>query len=355
MRVLITGICGFVGSRIAIGLKRRLADVQITGFDNFSRPGSARNLSALAEAKISARHGDLRCASDFEALGDCDWVIDAAANPSVLAGVDGRTSTRQLVEHNLSGTINVLEFCRQRRSGLVLLSTSRVYNIASLAAIPLTVRNDAFVPGEGEWPNGSSADGIDERFSTAPPASLYGATKLASEALAAEYGAAFDLPVVINRCGVIAGPGQFGTAEQGIFSYWIGSWAARQPLTYLGFNGSGHQVRDALHPDDLTELLHRQMAAGREASGTWAVGGGRSQAMSLAQLSHWCREHLGEHVVLADRTSRRWDIPWVVMDSQRVQAAFGWSPSRSLDSTLREIAAHYAAHPDWLQISRPYV
>ena len=354
MRILITGVCGFVGSRLGLGLRRQLPSADIRGVDNLSRPGSAINLRLLAAAGVSVGHGDLRCASDFETLGDCDWVIDAAANPSVLAGVDGRTSTRQLVEHNLAGTINVLEFCRQRGSGLVLLSTSRVYSIRGLTSLPLTVRDQAFVPAEGEWPPGASAQGIDERFSTIPPVSLYGATKLASEALALEYGDAFDLPVVVNRCGVIAGPGQFGTAEQGVFSYWIGSWAARKPLTYLGFSGSGHQVRDALHPDDLIDLVQRQIAAGRTASGTWTVGGGASHAMSLAQLSRWCGEHLGEHTVHADPTPRRWDIPWVVMDSRRVQAAFGWSPSRSLDGTLRELAAHYAAHPDWLEMSRPY-
>ena len=61
-----------------------------------------------------------------------DWVIDAAANPNVLAGVDGRSSSRQVVEHNLSGTLNVLEFCKQRGAGLVLLSTSRVYSVEGL-------------------------------------------------------------------------------------------------------------------------------------------------------------------------------------------------------------------------------
>ena len=48
-----------------------------------------------------------------------------------------------------------------------------------------------------------------------------GASKLASEQLILEYGNSFDFPVWINRCGVLAGAGQFGKADQGIFSYWI--------------------------------------------------------------------------------------------------------------------------------------
>ena len=352
MRILITGVCGFAGSRIALGLRRRIVDADISGIDNLIRPGSHTSRPVLAAADVRVRHGDLRCASDLETLGDCDWVIDAAANPSVLAGVDGRTSSRQLIDHNLLGTINVLEFCRQRGAGLVLLSTSRVYSIAALAALPLGTSADAFVPAAGRWPDGASARGITEAFSTAAPISLYGASKLASEALALEYGHAFQLPVIVNRCGVMAGAGQFGTAEQGVFSFWIGSWAARRPLAYLGFGGTGHQVRDAIHPDDVTELIARQLRTPAAAGGIWNIGGGESNAMSLAQLSRWCATRLGEHHVRADGTPRRWDVPWVVMDGRRALDVLGWRPSRTLESILDEIAAHYASHPEWLDLSR---
>ena len=90
------------------------------------------------------------------------------------------------------------------------------------------------------WPTGASPAGLAETFSTEAPISLYGATKLASEAVASEYGHAFNLPIVINRCGVLAGGGQFGTAEQGIFSVLDPAPGRRSlPLHYLGFNGSG--------------------------------------------------------------------------------------------------------------------
>src|SRR5206468_6206371 len=100
-----------------------------------------------------------------------------------------------------------------------------------LNALPLRVdEGRAFVPDRSAaWPIGASPAGLTEEFSTAGPVSLYGATKIASEAIAVEYGDAFGLPVVINRCGVMAGPGQFGTADQGIFSYWIRAWAAGEP------------------------------------------------------------------------------------------------------------------------------
>ena len=355
MRIAITGICGFAGSELALLLRQALPGVQIAGIDNFSRPGSETTRPRLKEAGASIRHGDVRCAADLDALGDAEWLIDAAANPSVLAGVDGRSSSRQIVEHNLAGTLNVLEFCKQRGAGLVLLSTSRVYSIDALNALPLRVERGAFVADDAAaWPDTASRDGLSERFPTTSPVSLYGATKLASEAVAAEYGHAFGLPVVINRCGVLAGDQQFGTAEQGIFSYWVRAWASGRALTYYGFDGTGHQVRDALHPVDLGDLIARQIRAGSAATGVWNVGGGPDNAMSLAHLSEWCRERFGGRDVAAHREPRRWDVPWVVMDAARAQRRFEWSIRRPLSSILDEIAAHHRRNPDWLSLTAPW-
>src|SRR5262249_2368717 len=131
---------------------------------------------------------------------------------------------------------------RRHRVVFVLLSTSRVYSIPPLAALPLQVREGAFEPDPARpLPAGLTAAGVREDFSTAPPVSLYGATKLASEQLALEYGETYDFPVWINRCGVLAGAGQFGRPDQGIFSYWINSWLRRRPLGYTSFGGQGYQ------------------------------------------------------------------------------------------------------------------
>jgi CDP-paratose 2-epimerase len=354
MRIVITGICGFVGGALALQLRERFAGAVVAGIDNLSRPGSETTRPRLAAAGITVKHGDVRLASDVDALGAADWLIDAAANPSVLAGVDGRTSSRQLVEHNLGGTMNVLEFCKARGAGLILLSTSRVYSIKALNALPLVVRDDAFAPDEsGAWPVGASPAGLTEHFSTAGPISLYGATKAASEALAIEYGDAFGSPIVINRCGVLAGAGQFGTAEQGIFSFWLRAWASDHPLTYLGFGGTGHQVRDALHPLDLADLVDRQLRAGSSAAGVWSVGGGRAGAMSLAQLSAWCADRFGPRQITAEPSPRKWDVPWVVMDTARARERFGWTVSMPIAGILTEIADHHRRHPEWLSISQP--
>lgn len=349
MKLLITGICGFVGSRLAIALKERIESVQIAGIDNLSRPGSESNRNILAKKGITFYHGDLRMRSDVEGLPDSDWVIDAAANPSILAGVDGRSSARQVAEHNLGGTLNILEYCRERKAGLILLSTNRVYSIKDLAALPLKESGQKFVLDTAKsLPEGVGAAGVTESFPVRQPISIYGATKLSSEVMALEYALTFGFPVWINRCGVLAGAGQFGTAEQGIFSYWLHAHAARLRLRYLGFGGRGLQVRDAFHPDDLADLIQAQMRSSTNSDPIYHAGGGVSNAMSLAELTAWCDEHFGPHAPEPDGRPRPFDIPWIVMDSSRAARDFSWKAKRSIESILDEIAVQVRGDPHWL-------
>lgn len=356
MRLLITGVCGFVGSTLARALLDAGRSYEIVGLDNFIRPGSELNRDDLKRRGVKLIHGDIRSASDLESLPRVDFVIDAAANPSVLAGVDGKTSSRQLVEHNLLGTVNMLEFCKTHRAGFILLSTSRVYAIAPLASLKVEAVNHAFRPAaDATLPAGLTAEGLDETFSTAAPVSLYGATKLASEALALEYGETFQFPVFINRCGVLAGAGQFGRPDQGIFAYWINSFLRKRPLKYIGFGGNGYQVRDCLHPRDLVPALVQQLASPAISSGDRVCNfaGGSVSAMSLRQLSDWCATEFGPHAVTADTQPRPFDIPWIVLNPAKAQRVWKWAPQTSTVQILREISDHARAHPDWLDVSAP--
>ncbi len=349
MKVLITGVCGFVGSQLAESLIDRVADIEIYGLDNLLRPGSETNRTRLIDRGVRYLHGDLRMRSDVEALPPCDWVIDAAANPSVLAGVDGRSSPRQLSEHNLAGTLNILEYCRAHKAGFLLLSTSRVYSVRDLAALPVVPKDNALTLDVSKTLlPGVSPAGITEAFPVRQPISLYGATKLSSEIMALEYGLTFGFPVWINRCGVLAGAGQFGTAEQGIFSYWLHAHAARLPLRYIGFGGHGYQVRDAFHPADLAELVALQLRRDPPEDPVYNVSGGAPNSMSLAQLTAWCNDRFGAHEPTPDTRPRPFDIPWLVMDSSRTTADFVWRPKRTLAVMLEEIAAHVHHNPGWL-------
>ena len=336
MKLLITGVCGFVGSALCGALLEQPAGgepIEIHGIDNLSRMGSEINRPLLARLGVRVVHGDLRNPQDLEQLPACDFVIDAAANPSVLAGVDGQSSSRQVFDHNLSSTIHLLEYCKKHRAGFTLISTSRVYSIAALAGLPMAQRNGAFtVARRKRCRRACPPRAWRKDFSTTPPISLYGVSKLASELLALEYGETFGFAVWINRCGVLAGAGQFGRADQGIFSYWINAYLRRRPLKYIGFGGQGFQARDAFHPRDLVPLLRQQFEPDRAGGDAHLQPGRRAGQQHVASAAQ-------PVVRAAASANTRWrrrrgirpfDIPWMVMDYRLAASTWGWKPQRSL-------------------------
>jgi CDP-paratose 2-epimerase len=353
MKILITGACGFVGSSLAEWLLARREGLSIVGIDNLMRAGSEANRVRLRRLGVQFVHADQRAASDLEALPSADWVIDAAANPSVLAGTGTGAGSRQLFEHNLAGLVNVLEYAKRHQAGVVLLSSSRVYSIPALCALPMKICADAFALDDSAvLPEGVSAQGIRREFSTVPPVSLYGSTKLASETVALEYGEAFGFPVWVNRCGVLAGAGQFGTPDQGIFSFWIHAHRGRRPLRFIGFDGTGKQVRDAFHPSDLGALIDAQIHSERRGGQRiYTAGGGPRNSMSLGQLHAWCNRRFGAHEAGSDPRPRPYDVPWLIMDSCEAQRDFDWQAQTPIEAILDEIARHAESHPEWLERS----
>jgi CDP-paratose 2-epimerase len=357
MKILVTGGCGFVGASICRRFLAARDGLALTVLDSLRRRGSETNVADLERCGVRVVHGDVRVAADIDALGPFDWVVDAAAEPSVLAGTaaGGHTGRRQLLEHNLIGTVNLLEAAAGWQAGVVLLSTSRVYSIRALCGLSLVERAGRdgaaqfALDAERPLPPGASIAGIAECFSTAAPVSLYGATKLACETLALEYAHAAGTPLVINRLGVMAGAGQFGRADQGIFSWWIHRWAARKPLSFIGFDGRGLQVRDCLHPVDLADLMLLQLARARGGEPELVhASGGATSATSLSELSAWCTKRLGPHDVSACPEPRPYDLPWVVLDHAVVATRYGWQPTRTTEQILEEIADHAERHPGWL-------
>lgn len=355
MRILVTGGCGFTGFSLLRFFAEASAGIgtrhELIALDSLTRAGSEQNRQKLASYGVQFIHADLRSATDVDALPVVDWVIDAAACPSVMAGIDGRTSSRQLVEHNLLGTINLLEYCRRHRAGLVLLSTSRVYSIAELNRLPIEESDGAFCFSEqsaGDLSHVSSR-GVTESFSVDPPVSLYGSTKRASEIMALEYGAAFDFPVWLNRCGLLAGAGQFGRPDQGIVSFWIHSWQSGRALKYIGYGGNGYQVRDCLHTEDLARLVQKQLTDLLSTERRiFNVSGGAGNSFSLKQLSDWCCQRFGDREVDAVQETRSFDIPWLILDSSPTIQAWDWSPQISRETIFEQIGDFAEQNPDWL-------
>ena len=338
MKVLITGIAGFVGSRLAEYFKSYSQAIEIIGIDNLSRRGSETNLTLLKSLGCTFIHGDIRVKEDVEVLPKVDWIIDCAADPSVLAGVT--SSAAKLIGNNLIGTLTLLEKCAKDNSGFIILSTSRVYSIESLNKIPLKETQDRFEIDAGKTsPIGSSLAGITEEFSTKSPVSLYGATKLSSEIMAEEYAMLYKFPLWINRCGVIAGAGQFGKIDQGIFSFWIYQWLLNKPLSYIGFSGTGKQVRDFLSPQDLAKLILKQMNTPQhKAPKIMNVGGGYKISMSLKELSTYCQERTGiKREVKSFEQDRPFDIQLYITDNTLVNKLWDWKAEKEKFELLDEI------------------
>jgi CDP-paratose 2-epimerase len=304
-------------------------------------------------------------------------VIDCAANPSVLAGLENlsprQSSSQQspsqlLVDHNLGGTVHLLEYCKKHSAGMVLVSSSRVYSIEQLCKIPYELHDSKI---SIDWDKveasdaiaGLSRQGINESFSIEPPLSLYGTTKLASEWLAKEYSKAFGFRLWINRCGILAGAGQFGKADQGIIAYWMHRYLYGHPLAFIGFQATGAQVRDCMHPEDLARLIQLQIhSQASDKPTTVNVSGGIESAFSLLELHRWCKERWGinpsgletprtEPILERIEQPRPFDAPWIVLDSNLAQKTWGWSPLQNRSLIWQEIAEHAEENPQWLQIS----
>ena len=337
--ILITGGAGFVGSNLAVSLKRDHENVRVTALDNLKRRGSELAITRLTEYGVVFCHGDIRNPEDLSQAGDFDLLIECSAEPSVHAGYG--SSPAYLVDTNLTGTAHCLEQARKYAADIVFLSTSRVYPIQSLRNLPLTEHRGRLGITENCSGVGWSAMGVSEDFPLTGPRSLYGATKLASELLITEYTAMYGIRSVINRCGVLTGPWQMGKVDQGFMVLWAARHLYGGPLAYTGFGGMGLQVRDILHVSDLYSLLKLQLSKLPSLSGQiFNVGGGVEGSISLCELTDKCQHNSSRSLKIAnDYETREADIPWYVTDTAAVCDATGWAPHYSVDATVEELFA----------------
>jgi CDP-paratose 2-epimerase len=175
---------------------------------------------------------------------------------------------------------------------------------------------------------------------------LYGATKLGAELLISEYAETQALTAVVNRCGVIAGPWQMGKVDQGVFTHWMLAFYFRRPLSYIGFDGAGKQVRDLLHIDDLVDLIDDQLVRpGHWAGAVVNVGGGLDVSLSLRETSGVCREITGHDLeVAADPNTREGDIRIYYSDLGVLGSYTSWTPRRSATEIMSDIYAWIHEH-----------
>ena len=130
-------------------------------------------------------------------------------------------------------------------------------------------------------------------------------------------------------------------ADQGVVAFWVASHCFERSLKYIGFGGSGKQVRDFLHIDDFCDLVLDQIAnmdayAGR----SWNVGGGYANSVSLREATELCREVTGQEGRSHWPTdeNRPSDLKLYITDHRAVTRCAGGMPQRDARRTFGDIA-----------------
>ena len=348
-RILITGGAGFVGSSLALHLQREFPRTEVIAFDSLHRRGSELNLERLRGAGVRFVHGDIRCPEDLAALPPPELIIEASAEPSAQAGYGG--SPEYLVQTNLTGCFHALELARRCRADFLFLSTSRVYPVRHLNALACREEETRFVLLDEQPLAGASAEGISEAFTLDGPRSLYGMTKLAAELMIEEYADAYGLRCLINRCGLIAGPWQMGKTDQGVVALWVAAHHFGRKLDYIGFGGTGKQVRDILHIQDLCELLTLQIRAFPSYAGhLFNAGGGLWSSLSLLEMTALCREITGKTITIGCQPQTRpADVRVFLTDHSLLSEFSGWRPRRHARVVLADIREWIRGAEDFLR------
>lgn len=318
-KILITGGCGFVGTNIAIKLKNKGYDVY--SLDNLSRKGSLYNKNILTKSKIKNYKIDIFDTKKIIKLPKFDLIIDCCAEPSVEVSKD---EMDRVINTNLIGTFNVLKKCLKDNSKIIFLSSSRIYPIKEITKF---YKNYKF-----------SKNKVNEKFNIIGPKSIYGLTKFASEELIKEFNYAFKIKYIVNRCGVLSGPLQFGKQDQGFVSLWVWKHILKKNLKYIGYGGKGLQTRDVLHIDDLTDLILLQIKNFNKINNEiFCVGGSTKSFTNLKNLTKICENITGNKIKFKKiKKTSIYDIPCFITDNKKVNKFYKWSPKRNIHLVVKD-------------------
>jgi CDP-paratose 2-epimerase len=337
MKILITGGSGFVGSSLSLKLKAKYPAYSIVAFDNLKRRGSELNLSDFQKAGIDFIHGDIRNNEDLNSAGNFDVLIEASAEPSVLAGLN--SDPTYVINNNLYGSLNCFNACLKNKARLIFLSTSRVYPIAPIENAAFIEEETRFSFAENQGEKGISQLGISEDLNLFGSRSFYGTTKLSSELFIQEYSAFYGLIASITRFGVIAGPRQMGKTDQGVVTLWLAKHYWKQSLKYIGYGGTGKQVRDILHIDDLIGLIDIQIHQPEKFNGkVFNAGGGLQTSVSLREMTEICSNITGNKIKTESESQNRpADLRIFITDNTRIENEIGWKPKKSVENIFSDI------------------
>ena len=340
---LITGSAGLVGSESAFYFHQK--GFKIVGIDNdmraafFGREASTEWMQRHLREKLAHydHHSvDIRNFEDLEKIfkqfaQDIRLIIHAAAQPS-----HDWAAREPLTDFhiNASGTLNLLELCRQHcpQAVFIFVSTNKVYGDRpnSLPLVELETRWDLKKPH-------ALYEGIDEEMSVdASVHSLFGASKLAADILVQEYGRYFGMKTACFRGGCLTGPNHSGAELHGFLSYLMKCCVTGAPYTIYGYKGK--QVRDNIHSFDLVQAFDHFYQNPRSGE-IYNIGGGRSNSCSIVEAIGLCEKLSGKKMKWTLREApRKGDHIWYISSLKKFQKHYPvWKQTRTLQNILTEI------------------
>lgn len=342
---LVTGSSGLVGSEVCAYLASRGCEVH--GADSnqravfFGPAGDTRwNQHRLQRTLPNFHHHavDIRDRQGIkELIGGLRpaLIVHAAAQPS-----HDRAAAIPFddFETNAVGTLNLLEAARQycKESPFAFMSTNKVYGDLpnTIALTELATRWDYADP--------AFANGVPESFSIDQSThSLFGASKLAADALVQEYGRYFGMPTCCLRAGCVTGPNHSGVELHGFLSYLVKCNLESREYRVFGYQGK--QVRDNIHAQDVAAFIDAFRQAPRVGE-VYNLGGGKANSCSILEAFDMVASVTGRTQVSSYvDEARRGDHICYYSDLRKAKAHYpGWDITKSLDDTIREIIETWA-------------
>lgn len=321
MKLLITGGCGFLGSNLAIDAMERGDELLI--FDNLSRNGSRTNLEWLQEhGQFTFVHGDIRNANDVARTVESfkpDTIFHLAGQVAMTTSI---ANPRMDFEINVLGTFNLLDAVRHHAANatIVYSSTNKVYgDLEQYTYTENATRYECI-----EMPRGfNEATQLDFH-------SPYGCSKGSADQFMLDYARIFGLKTVVFRHSSMYGGRQFATYDQG----WVGWFCqkaveAKHKLGEGSFtiSGTGKQVRDVLHGDDMKSLYLAAVNNIDVAKGqAFNIGGGFENSLSLLELFSLLENCAGTELNYNKLPVRESDQRVFIADISKAEELLKWRP-----------------------------
>ena len=291
MKVLVTGSGGLIG----YDTSRFFLDkgAEIMGMDNnlrkyfFGEKGdTTSNVKNLESSYKNFKNHpiDIRdrqgIDSFFRDYGPFDLIVHTAAQPSHdWAAKEPFTD----FDVNANGTLNLLESFRLHspKAVFIHMSTNKVYgdNPNKLNLIETKTRWEY---AEKQTMQGITKEGINEEMSLDHcKHSLFGASKLAGDILAQEYGRYFDLNIGVFRGGCLTGPQHSAVELHGFLTYIVDCAVNKKPYTIFGYKGK--QVRDQIHSTDVANAFYEFYKKPKKGE-AYNLGGTKQNAASVLEI-----------------------------------------------------------------------